>query len=165
MFKEEYRPLRPRESAAFAAIAAEYLPGIPPAQALAMPVRLCCVRGGQVIGVAFAELRAPRELCLQGIAIAHPFHAQGRGGKLLQALEEEARRRGYEKISLGAAGGYVERFYRKNGYRAVELKIFGPGGVMVLPVSGDVLPDRAALTVQYGGEHSFFVFEKMLSAI
>ena len=85
--QEEIRPPRPEERAAFLAIAAEYLPGIPPARVADMPLQLCLARGEALIGVAYAEPRTQDELCLQGIAVVHPYNAQGRGGALLRALE------------------------------------------------------------------------------
>ena len=81
---------------------------------------------------------------------------------LLRALEGEARRRGYAAVSVGSADGYVERFYRKNGYVPVELKIFAPSGVTVLPVVDYDAMDKRSLTAAHGGGHSFFVFRKEL---
>ena len=86
--QEEIRPPRPEERAAFLAIAAEYLPGIPPARVADMPLQLCLARGEALIGVAYAEPRTRDELCLQGIAVVHPYNAQGRGGALLRALAQ-----------------------------------------------------------------------------
>ena len=83
--QEEIRPPRPEERAAFLAIAAEYLPGIPPARVADMPLQLCLARGEALIGVAYAEPRTQDKLCLQGIAVVHPYNAQGRGGALLRA--------------------------------------------------------------------------------
>ena len=160
--QEEIRPPRPEERAAFLAIAAEYLPGIPPARVADMPLQLCLARGEALIGVAYAEPRTRDELCLQGIAVVHPYNTQGRGGALLRALEGEARRRGYAAVSVGSADGYVERFYRKNGYVPVELKIFAPSGVTVLPVVDYDAMDKHSLTAAHGGGHSFFVFRKEL---
>ena len=70
--QEEIRPPRPEERAAFLAIAAEYLPGIPPARVADMPLQLCLARGEALIGVAYAEPRTRDELCLQGIAVVPP---------------------------------------------------------------------------------------------
>ena len=159
---EAIRPPREEERAAFCALAAEYLPDIAPARAWDMPLRLGLFLEGRLIGLAFGQARSAREFCLQGIAVAHPYNAQGRGGRLLRALEDEARRRGFAALSVGSAGGYVERFYQKNGYRAVELKIRTPRGTVVLPVFDYAAMDKATLTAQHGGTDSFFVFYKAL---
>ena len=102
--QEEIRPPRPEERAAFLAIAAEYLPGIPPARVADMPLQLCLARGEALIGVAYAEPRTRDELCLQGIAVVHPYNAQGRGGALLRALEREARRSPWARRTATSSG-------------------------------------------------------------
>ena len=120
---------------------------------------------------------------LDGIAIIHPYNGVGRGGKLLAFFEKRVALLGYASISLGSAGGYVERFYLKNGYRAAELKILVPPGTtwknhpafpvvevqeqggydkLVLAVADYFAMDKQELTRHYGGEESFFVFTKEL---
>ena len=44
----------------------------------------------------------------------------------------------------------------------VELKIFAPSGVTVLPVVDYDAMDKRSLTAAHGGGHSFFVFRKEL---
>ncbi len=60
---------------------------------------------------------------IEGIAIIHPFNAQGRGPKLLAYFEQRVKELGFFKISVGSADGYVERFYLKNGYIPKEYKV------------------------------------------
>ncbi len=109
-----------------------------------------------------SRARRTSSACRASPSSTPTYNAQGRGGALLRALEGEARRRGYAAVSVGSADGYVERFYRKNGYVPVELKIFAPSGVTVLPVVDYDAMDKRSLTAAHGGGHSFFVFRKEL---
>lgn len=75
--------------------------------------------GGAPVGVAFGVAVAD-EAILQGIAVEASWAGRGIGSRLLGAFEEACGRAGLRSVSLGSAGGYVEHFYRKNGYRVRE---------------------------------------------
>ena len=74
---------------------------------------------GSLIGIAFGVPVGP-EAILQGIAVAQDAAGRGIGSRLLQEFESVCTSAGLGAISLGSADGYVERFYRKNGYRVRE---------------------------------------------
>ena len=120
---------------------------------------------------------------MDGIAIVEPHNGVGRGGKLLAFFEKQVGSLGYGSISLGSADGYVERFYLKNGYRAVELKILVEHGAvwenhpafpvveiqtqgwdnkLVINVQDYFAINKEELRAHYGGITAFFVFEKVL---
>jgi GNAT superfamily N-acetyltransferase len=53
----------------------------------------------------------------KGIAVEANLWRHGIGSALLAEFERRVRDRGYSRIGLGSAGGYVDAFYEKNGYR------------------------------------------------
>jgi len=104
---------------------------------------------------------------------------------LLAFFEAQIAALGYASISLGSADGYVERFYIKNGYTPVELKIYvspdydpalhanAPHPVAYTQSEGERLKlvftvdnyqeiNKAALCNHYSGSDAFFVFVKKL---
>ena len=122
---------------------------------------------------------------LDGIVIVEPYSAAGRGGKLLAFFERCVYSLGFCSIDVGSAGGYVERFYLKNGYKAMELKILVEGDdwkekqmdapfpvvevqtqgeytKLVISVTDYFAMNKDEITEHYGGVESFFVFEKKL---
>ena len=137
---------------------------------------------GYAYGLAGADSKS---FTLDGIAIVHPYHAQGRGGKLLKFFENQVFDLGYRCIGLGSADGYVERFYIKNGYTPLELKILVEGDdwkekqqgyafpvaeiqtqgeytKLVLAVNDYAAMNKDEITQHYGGVDSFFIFEKKI---
>lgn len=65
----------------------------------------------------------PDSIVLQGIAVADAWSSRGIGSQLLSAFELAALERGAASVSLGSAGGYVDRFYSKNGYEPTDYMI------------------------------------------
>ena len=122
---------------------------------------------------------------LDGIAMEWDYKAQGKGSKLLQFWEKCVYDLGFNRVDVGSAGGYVEHFYLKNGYKPLELKILVEGDgwkekqkdypfsvaelqtqgkynkLVIKATSYDEM-DKDAITARYGGVDSFFVFEKVL---
>lgn len=121
----------------FFALAAEYLPGsdqdrmrkfaaIFPESFLAM------MDGNEVIGVAFGWLRSKEfpddsSFMLDGIAVRCDHQRNGCGKRLLAAFEKAAVRYGAFDVSVGSAGGYVEKFYIDCGYIPLEYKVWKNG--------------------------------------
>ncbi len=101
---------------------------------------------------------------IAGIAIIHPYNAQGRGAKLITYFEQKVIEMGYDTISVGSADGYVEKFYLKNGYIPTEYKVLREGKeTYVHPISSfkdyqDLNKDEVIRKV--GGYHGFIVFYK-----
>ena len=126
---------------AFYALAKEYLPGsdydkVHKREQDYQKAYLALCRDEEVIGVIFGwprKLDAPEDatFCIDGVAVREPFQAQGYGGKLIEAFEAAAREYGFDRLSVGSAGGYVERFYIQNGFQPKEYKAFGENGISV----------------------------------
>ena len=104
----------------------EYLaePSDPPWQQLLLPspgVSVGCLVDGRVTGVAYGR-PSPRKtgsITLRGIAVQSQWAKRGHGSRLLGFFEARVRERGYDVVGLASAGGYVDHFYEKNGYRCV----------------------------------------------
>ncbi len=171
-------------------IVREYLPDTEPEKLRAMYAEfsrafLGYYIDGLLIGLCYGAPADAARFTLSGIAIMHPYNAQGRGAKLIGKFEEAAFSLGYARISLGSGDGYVERFYMKNGYTAVALKILTERGdwkekangyafpvasvetqgeytKLVISVTDYCAMNKRAIQDYYGGVHSFFVFEKAL---
>lgn len=125
----------------YLALAAEYLPdsekekmerraGRYPRAFVALAIE------AELAGVAFGwprELDAPGDssFTLDGIAVREPYQRKGYGRLLLRAFESAAGEYGYPAVSVGSAGGYVEKFYLDNGYIPREYKIWTDCGIKV----------------------------------
>ena len=92
---------------------------------------VACRRQGKLIGICYGH-PADRESCeeatvmLDGIAVAEPFARQGYGSQLLRFFGDQAEQAGYRRVSVGSAGGYVDQFYMKNGYKPFRFMICLP---------------------------------------
>jgi GNAT superfamily N-acetyltransferase len=75
--------------------------------------------------VGFTVGRARREdsVELVGIAVDDEYTRRGIGSRLLDAFETAATDLGYERMSLGSAGGYVDEFYLANGYEPESILV------------------------------------------
>ena len=142
--------------------------------------------GDKMVGVCYGVEINSENFMLDGIAIVQPYNAKGRGGKLISLFEQNVAALGYKNISLGSADGYVERFYIKNGYTPIELKIYsqddwkeksenskypiaytqkeGDKTKLVIKVIDYNSMNKAEITEYYNGTDSFFVFEKNIKA-
>lgn len=103
---------------------------------------------------------------IDGIAIVHPFNAEGRGGRLLAYFEQRVKELGFCKISLGSADGYVERFYLKNGYVPKEYKVLRNNKEAyihnILTVQDYHMLNRDEIIEREKGYHGFIVFRKYI---
>lgn len=70
----------------------------------------------QLVGHCLGIPRSEGEVELNGIAVDQPYQRRGMGTKLLSAFEDRVSSRGFQRVSLGSAGGYVDEFYIENGY-------------------------------------------------
>lgn len=127
-------PLNEKNSAQFFGLAAEYLPGSSPEKMserskLFPGAFLALECHGKVIGVCFGwarnlDVREDRSFVLDGIAVMSNFQKNGYGKVLLAAFEKAAAGYGYSLISVGSAGGYVEKFYMDCGFIPKEYKVW-----------------------------------------
>ncbi len=77
---------------------------------------LMLLRDGVLRGCAFGRAsKRPGEFVLDGIAVESQLWRNGYGSKLLAQFEKAANAYGFHKVSLGSAGGFVEKFYIHNG--------------------------------------------------
>jgi GNAT superfamily N-acetyltransferase len=60
---------------------------------------------------------------LGGIAVRDTHQNHGIGSDLLAAFEKRAADLGFERASLGSAGGYVDAFYVNRGYRPSHVRV------------------------------------------
>lgn len=129
--------LNEKNSAGYYGLAAEYLPDSSPKKmrerAEIFPEAFIALeRNGEVIGVCFGwarKLDAPEDnsFVLDGIAVKPDFQKNGYGKILLDAFEKAAAGYGYSLISVGSAGGYVEKFYMDCGFIPKEYKVWEGG--------------------------------------
>lgn len=133
--------LNEENSAGFYSLAAEYLPGSSlekmRERAEIFPKAFTALEhNDEVIGVCFGwarKLDAPedRSFVLDGIAVRQDFRKKGYGKILLDAFEKAAMGYGYSLISVGSAGGYVEKFYMNCGFIPKEYKVWENGSPKV----------------------------------
>lgn len=130
---------------------------------------------GMMAGVCYGWPRSEQvdnddSFTLDGIALIEPYNKCGRGSRLLEFFVDAANSLGYPRVSVGSAGGYVERYYLKNGFLPIEFKVLIPDEPAYVLSIGSI-EEYAALTetkrdeiiASAGGNHSFIVFEKRRS--
>ena len=116
----------------------------------------------EVVGAAYGwarenEDRNRKTFVLNGIAVKDAYRRSGLGTRLLQAFERAAKEYGAAVISVGSAGGYVEKFYLNNGYQPTEYKIYTKEGIRSVKNFED-LGDY--YSYERPAEDGFVVFEK-----
>lgn len=75
-----------------------------------------CLRRGPLVGYCLGRERTADRVELVGIAVETSYQHRGLETELLAGFEERVRSLGFERITLGSAGGYVDEFYADNGY-------------------------------------------------
>lgn len=133
--------LNGENSAGFYSLAAEYLPDSSREKmrerAEIFPRAFIALEhSGEVVGVCFGwarKLDAPEDnsFVLDGIAVRQDFQKKGYGKILLDAFEKAAAEYGYSVVSVGSAGGYVEKFYMDCGFIPKEYKVWENGSPKV----------------------------------
>ena len=110
----------------FYALCAEYLPGsdhttMKRYEKMFPEAFLAVTDNDEIIGAAFGwsreiEFSDDRSFALDGIAVRYDFWKNGIGSRLLEHFEKAAVLYGAKSVSVGSAGGYVEKFYIDRGY-------------------------------------------------
>jgi GNAT superfamily N-acetyltransferase len=187
---ENIKEIAPVDLEQFNSIVQEYLPGTSKDELYEMYHTHNSLFTGYYIenkltGVCFGKSIDKDNFQLVGIAIIHPFNKQGRGGKLLKYFEDRVKIRGFTRISLGSADGYVEHFYLKNNFAVSSLKILTDNDEWKEKTS-DTFPisrvetqgnytklvveninyestDKQEICKYYGGFTCFYIFEKNIS--
>lgn len=132
----------------FYALAEEYLPGssqnkMKEREKIYPKAFTALISGGEVIGICFGWARkhdAPSDssFSLDGIAVKAPFQKKGYGKILLGEFERAAEEYGFDTVSVGSAGGYVEKFYIECGFIPKEYKVWSGGAPSVEKVFTDL---------------------------
>ncbi|PSQ42645.1 hypothetical protein BRD17_08195 [Halobacteriales archaeon SW_7_68_16] len=60
---------------------------------------------------------------LAGLSVVESHRRRGIGSRLVAAIERRAATAGYDRITLGSAGGYVDEFYLASGYAAESILV------------------------------------------
>lgn len=167
----EYELLNKDNAKEFYDLAAEYLPDSNQDKmkeyAVIFPKAfIALVQNHEIIGVVFGwdrKLEHPEDnsFVLDGIAIKYVYEKRGYGKILLKAFEESARGYGASVVSLGSAGGYVEKFYMDCGYLPKEYKVWD-NGVAVTEKVFESINDYK--TYQRKSVDGFVVMEKKLGS-
>lgn len=76
-----------------------------------------------VVGFALGRERRASSVELAGIGVREPHTRRGIGSRLLTAFEDAAADLGFDRVSLGSAGGYVDDFYLANGYEPESILV------------------------------------------
>lgn len=71
----------------------------------------------ELVGYCLGLRRSEERVELHGIGVQPAYRREGIGTRLVEAFESRVARSDADRISVGSAGGYVDRFYRGNGYR------------------------------------------------
>lgn len=78
---------------------------------------------GAMVGFTTGRARSERTVELVGIAVDDEYTRRGIGSRLLDEFEAAAVELGYDRVSLGSAGGYVDDFYLANDYEPESILV------------------------------------------
>lgn len=70
----------------------------------------------ELVGHCLGRPRSDRTVELEGIAVERSHQRRGIGTELLESFEDRVSALGFQRVTLGSAGGYVDEFYVENGY-------------------------------------------------
>lgn len=159
------------QKAGFYALVNEYLPGSSQENMKRYSERfskafVALIKDDEVAGIAFGRLRSIEHpdddsFMLDGIAVRYDYQKRGYGKLLLSAFEKAAADYGASSVSVGSAGGYVERFYIDCGYIPVQYKIWENDAPVIEKVFSGI-EDYYAYERKDGD--GFVVMEKQISA-
>lgn len=76
-----------------------------------------------LVGFALGRARTATSVELVGISVDDEHQRRGIGSRLLTRFEGAAADLGYDRVSVGSAGGYVDEFYLANGYRPESILV------------------------------------------
>ncbi len=92
-----------------------------------------CFLPRQLMGICYGSPDPPDGVILDLIVMFDRYAGRGYGSDLLQYFDRQVERAGYAVCSLGSAGGYVEHFYIKNGYRPSKFAFWVPSDFKLSP--------------------------------
>jgi len=78
---------------------------------------------GEMVGHCLGQPEDDGVVHLAGISVANDHQRRGIGSGLLTEFEACAAALGVSRVTLGSAGGYVDRFYRERGYEPESILV------------------------------------------
>lgn len=78
-----------------------------------------------LVGICLGWPTEPAVVHLVGIGVAPDRRGKGIGSRLLEQFERNAKALDMERITVGSAGGYVDRFYVNHGYSPSKILVRG----------------------------------------
>ena len=80
---------------------------------------IIALSGEKIVGAGRLHFNSREEVQVRYMAVDEDYQGEGIGGKILNELEREARRKGAGYVVLNARENAVN-FYKKHGYRIIE---------------------------------------------
>lgn len=77
----------------------------------------------ELVGYCLGYRRDDDTAELHGIGVKPAFRRQGIGSRLVEGFERNVAEMDVDQISVGSAGGYVDRFYAENGFSAESILV------------------------------------------
>lgn len=78
---------------------------------------------GSLVGICVGWRHEDGVVELAGLGVEPSHRRQGIGSRLVDAFEANAAEAGFERVTVGSAGGYVDEFYRALGYSPRDLLV------------------------------------------
>ena len=99
----------------------------------------------EMVGVVTGRQADQTHAHLFGLGVMPNYRRQGIGAELVAAFEAGAANLGVDRVSVGSAGGYVDRFYAAQGYEPWTVLVRTPAEDEPVPPDGayDVVEERA----------------------
>lgn len=96
-----------------------------------------------LVGICTGHRRGDDRAELAGLGVLPERRREGIGTRLVEQFEANAAAAGFEHVSLGSAGGYVDNFYAGLGYEPESVLVRLDGDVPVpQPAEFDVCRER-----------------------
>lgn len=102
----------------------------------------------EIVGVVTGRRANQTHAHLLGLGVMPDYRRQGIGAELVAAFEKGAANIGVERVSVGSAGGYIDRFYAAQGYEPWTVLVRTPAEEE--PVSPDGFYDIVEERVEDG---------------
>lgn len=153
----------------FFAFCAEYLPGSEPEkmkhyEKMFPEAFLAVIENDEIIGAVFGwsreiEFSKDKSFALDGIAVRYDCQKKGIGSRLIGCFEKAALLYGAKSVSVGSAGGYVEKFYTDRGYIPQCYKLWVDDKPVIAKEFSDIADYYSYVRADDGG---FVVMEKRI---
>tara|TARA_Y100000310_G_C20148567_1_gene563604 strand:+ start:43 stop:540 length:498 start_codon:yes stop_codon:yes gene_type:complete len=124
---------------------------------------VACYDKDELIGICTGYNRT-RVTVLDGIAVIKKYWRKGIGSKLLRFFEKQVKKHGKKIVSVGTAGGYVEKFYMKNKYNPESFLVtFMKKKKIYIPTKEYKPRLKSKIKKQYKADEVNYIMEKEVS--